>query len=144
LIHHCLPEGGGSARFSVPGSEVFQFEGYTQCPVPYIKLPKFVAERSRIRVIFLAIAARLAQPLPGPRDKGSVMTGNIFNSKGIHVGMVDGLAIFDLAGRKLYNLKGTNIYRLSGELVGHLSAAQGTEKRLDRATDRLFPGNGTS
>lgn len=72
------------------------------------------------------------------------MSGNIFNSQGIHVGVVDGPTIFDLAGRKLYNLKGTNIYRLSGELVGHLSAAQGTEKRLDRSTDRLFPGNGNS
>ena len=66
------------------------------------------------------------------------MSGNIFNSKGVHVGVVNGLSIFDLAGKKLFNLKGTNIYRLSGELVGHLSVAQGTEKRLDRSTDNLF------
>jgi hypothetical protein len=58
--------------------------------------------------------------------------------------VVDGPAIFDLAGKKLYNLRGTNIYRLSGELVGHLSAAHGTENRLDRFTDRLFPGTGAS
>ena len=64
---------------------------------------------------------------------------NIFNSKGIHVGVVDGFAIFDLSGMKLFDLKGANIYRLSGELVGHLNAASGSEKRLDRFTDRLFP-----
>jgi len=80
----------------------------------------------------------------GPLDKARPLSSNIFNSKGIHVGLVDGPAIFDLAGKKLYNLKGTNIYRLSGELVGHLSAAQGAEKRLDCSTDRLFSGNATS
>ena len=67
------------------------------------------------------------------------MTGNILNSRGVHVGVVNGSAIFDLTGKKLYDLKGTKIYRLSGELVGHLSAGQGTVKRLDRSTDRLFP-----
>lgn len=72
------------------------------------------------------------------------MNGNIFNSKGVHVGVVDGLSIFDLTGKKLYELKGTKIYRLSGELVGHFCAAQGAEKRLDRSTDRLFPGLGNS
>jgi hypothetical protein len=66
-------------------------------------------------------------------DRRSVVRGNI------HVGVVKGRNIFDLAGNKLYNLKGDNIYRLSGELVGHISAGQGTEKRLDRSTDRLFP-----
>jgi hypothetical protein len=29
-------------------------------------------------------------------------------------------------------------------LVGHLNGAHGTEKRLDRFTDRLFPGRGRS
>ena len=72
------------------------------------------------------------------------MSGNIFNSNGIHVGVVSGSDIFDLTGKKLYNLKGINIYRLSGELVGHLSDARGLEKRLDRFTDRLFPGKGNS
>jgi hypothetical protein len=73
------------------------------------------------------------------------MSGNIFNSNGIHVGVVEGAAIFDLKGQKLYHLKGINIYRLSGELVGHLNgAAQGSDKRLDRSTDRLFPGRGGS
>ena len=67
------------------------------------------------------------------------MNGNIFNSKGIHVAVVHGPDIFDLTGKKLYNLKGINIYRLSGELVGHLSDARGSEQRLDRFTDRLFP-----
>jgi hypothetical protein len=76
-------------------------------------------------------------------SRRSVMSGNIFNSNGTHVGVVDGAAIFDLKGRKLYHLKGTNIYRLSGELVGHLNGAQGADKRLDRSTDKLFPGSGS-
>ena len=66
------------------------------------------------------------------------MSGNIFNSNGTHVAVVEGAAIFDLKGKKLYHLKGTNIYRLSGELVGHLNAAHGSDKRLDRSTDNLF------
>jgi hypothetical protein len=70
------------------------------------------------------------------------VSGNIFNSEGILVGVVSGKEIFDLTGRKLYNLRGINIYRLSGELVGHLSDARGSEKRLDRSTDRLFPCKG--
>ena len=69
---------------------------------------------------------------------------NIINSKGLHVGMVTGAAIFDLNGQKIYELKGINIYRLSGELVGHLNSAKGTKKRLDRFTDRLFPDRGGS
>jgi hypothetical protein len=72
------------------------------------------------------------------------MNGNIFNSKGIHVAVVTGAAIFDLKGAKLYDLKGVNIYRMSGELVGHLNDAHGAEKRLDRSTDRLFPARGSS
>ena len=72
------------------------------------------------------------------------MSGNIFNSNGIHVGVMEGAAIFDLKGRKLYNLKGINIYRLSGELVGHLNGPQGSDKRLDRSTDRLFLARGSS
>lgn len=72
------------------------------------------------------------------------MSGNIFNSNGIHVGVMEGAAIFDLKGRKLYHLKGINIYRLSGELVGHLNGTQGSDKRLDRFTDRLFPARGSS
>ena len=67
------------------------------------------------------------------------MDGNIFNSEGIHVGVVLGPNIFDLRGKKLYTLKGANIYRPSGELLGHFSDARGAEKRLDRSTDRLFP-----
>ena len=66
------------------------------------------------------------------------MDGNILNTKGRHVGSVIGTAIFDLAGKKLYDLKGTNIYRMSGELVGHLNRGQGSENRLDRATEKLF------
>jgi len=67
------------------------------------------------------------------------VSGNIFSSNGMHVGVVIGPAIFGLDGRKLYGLKGANIYRLSGELVGHLSDASISDKRLDRITDRLFP-----
>ena len=69
------------------------------------------------------------------------MSGKIFNSNGTHVGVAIGPAIFNLNGQKLYGLKGANIYRLSGELVGHLSDASGSDKRLDRFTDRLFPLN---
>ncbi len=72
------------------------------------------------------------------------MSGNIFNSSGVHVAVVNGGGVFDLDGRKFYDLKGINIYRLSGELVGHLNDGQGTEKRLDRSTDRLFPARGRS
>ena len=35
------------------------------------------------------------------------MNGDIFDSKGFHVGVVIGPAIFDLKGKKLYDLKGT-------------------------------------
>jgi hypothetical protein len=49
------------------------------------------------------------------------MSGNIFNSKGTRVGVVDGATIFSLNGQELYHLNGINIYRLSGELVGHLT-----------------------
>ena len=67
------------------------------------------------------------------------MNGNIFNSKGVHVANLVGREIFDLSGKKLYDLGGVNIYRPSGELVGHFSNTSGSEKRLDRSTDRLFP-----
>jgi hypothetical protein len=67
------------------------------------------------------------------------VSGNVIDSKGIHVAIVRGSEIFDLTGKKLYNLKGVNIYRLSGELVGHFNDLRGSEKRLDRFTDRLFP-----
>jgi len=67
------------------------------------------------------------------------VSGGIFNSSGICVAVVRGSEIFDLTGKKLYDVKGVNIYRPSGELVGHLSDARGTEKHLDRSTDRLFP-----
>ena len=67
------------------------------------------------------------------------MNGNLFNSDGTLVGVVIGPEIFGITGKKLYNLKGVNIYRPSGELVGHLNDARGSEKRLDRSTDRLFP-----
>jgi hypothetical protein len=67
------------------------------------------------------------------------MDGNIFNSKGLHVAMVIGPAIFDCKGQRLYGLRGGNIYKLNGDLVGHLPNANGTEKHLDKTTDRLFP-----
>jgi hypothetical protein len=68
-----------------------------------------------------------------------IVDGNIFSSQGVHVAIARGPAIYDLKGAKLYHLKGPNIYKLSGELVGHLNNVAGTEKRLDRSTDRLFP-----
>jgi hypothetical protein len=64
--------------------------------------------------------------------------GNIFN-KGVHVGVVTEGAVFGLQGQKLYDLKGSNIYKLNGDLVGHLPDARGENKRLDKATDKLFP-----
>ena len=50
------------------------------------------------------------------------MDGNIFNSKGIHVGVVAGDAVFGLKGQKLYDLKGSNIYKLNGDLVPGIRA----------------------
>jgi hypothetical protein len=44
-----------------------------------------------------------------------VVSGNIFNSKGVHVANLVGPEIFDLSGKKLYDLRGVNIYRPSGE-----------------------------
>ena len=68
------------------------------------------------------------------------MDGNIFNSQGVHVATVIGSSIFSLRGQKLYDLRGTNIYKPSGELVGHLANVKSaSERRLDRATDKLFP-----
>ncbi len=52
------------------------------------------------------------------------MDGNIFNSRGVHVGVVVGDEVFGLKGQKLYDLKGSNIYKLNGDLVGHLSDAR--------------------
>ena len=72
-------------------------------------------------------------------ERRSVLNGNIFNSKGAHVGIVMDDAVFSLKGQKLYDLKGSNIYKLNGDLVGHLSDARGKKKRLDKATDKLFP-----
>jgi hypothetical protein len=69
----------------------------------------------------------------------SVVDGKIFNSRGVHVAIVSGPAIFDLRGKKLYDLKGVNIYKLSGELVGHLPDAQDTKRHLGKSTDKLFP-----
>jgi hypothetical protein len=72
------------------------------------------------------------------------VSGNIFNSNGTHVAVLNGAQVFDLDGQKIYELKGINLYQLSGELVGHLNSARGTERRLDRSTDRLFPVRGRS
>jgi hypothetical protein len=94
------------------------------------------------RAICLAIAGQQAQPSSGGLDRRSAVSDSIFNSNGIQVGVVNGAAIFDLDGQKLYDLRGLNIYRLSGELVGHLNDAHGSEKRLDRLTDKLFLGRG--
>jgi hypothetical protein len=76
---------------------------------------------------------------PGPLERRSVMNGNIFNSKGVHVGIVMDDAIYGLKGQRLYDLKGSNIYKLNGDLVGHLPDTRGEQKRLDKAADKLFP-----
>jgi hypothetical protein len=67
------------------------------------------------------------------------MDKNIFNSHGVHVAIVRGPSVFSLKGEKLYDLRGINIYKLSGELVGHLSSMTASDRRLDKATDKLFP-----
>ena len=67
------------------------------------------------------------------------MDGKIFNSRGVQVAIVLGPTIFDLKGKKLYDLRGVNIYKLSGELVGHLTDAHSSKRRLDKSTDKLFP-----
>jgi len=67
------------------------------------------------------------------------VNGNIFNSKGVHVGVVIDDAVFGLKGQKLYDLRGSNIYKLNGDLVGHLPETRGENKCLDKATDKLFP-----
>jgi hypothetical protein len=82
----------------------------------------------------LAIAAHKRSLLAGHLDRSSVV-----NSNGVHVGVVMGDEVFGLKGQKLYDLKGSKIYKLNGDLVGHLSDARGAEKRLDKATDKLFP-----
>jgi hypothetical protein len=72
------------------------------------------------------------------------VSGNIFNSNGTHVAVLNRAEVFDLDGQKIYELKGINLYRLSGELVGHLNSAHGTAKRFYRSADRLFPVRGIS
>jgi len=67
------------------------------------------------------------------------MDGNIFNSQGVKVAIVRGPSIVSLRGEKLYDLRGVKIYKLSGELVGHLANASVAGRRLDKATDKLFP-----
>ena len=69
------------------------------------------------------------------------MGGKIFNSRGVLVAIILGPVIFDLKGKKLYDLRGINIYRPSGELIGHLANAEGADKHLDKATDKLFPAS---
>lgn len=63
------------------------------------------------------------------------MDGKIFNSRGVHVAIVLGPAIFDLKGQKIYDLRGVNIYKLSGELVGHLTDAQEGTGQVDKANN---------
>jgi sporulation protein YlmC with PRC-barrel domain len=75
----------------------------------------------------------------GALERTSVVNCNILNSEGVHVGVVVGDEVFGLKGQKLYDLKGSSIYKVNGDLVGHLSDARGAQKRLDRATDKLFP-----
>ena len=104
-----------------------------------IKLVRLMVEKARARDLARYRRPKSATFAAGPLHRRSVVRGNIFNSNGIHVAVVNGGDVFDLDGQKIYELKGINLYRPSGELVGHLNGAPGTEKRLDRSTDRLFP-----
>jgi hypothetical protein len=88
---------------------------------------------------FLESGSTIPNEVSNVELKGNSMDGNIFNSRGIHVAIVRGQDIFSLRGEKLYDLKGINIYKLSGELVGHLTNVGAADRRLDKATDRLFP-----
>jgi hypothetical protein len=76
-----------------------------------------------------------------PIKGSSIVAANIFNSQGACVAVVVGSEIYDLAGNKLYDLRGLNIYLPSGELVGHMNDVRGSDKRLARSTDRLFPAH---
>jgi hypothetical protein len=94
------------------------------------------------RLNYLAIGDRRAQLIGasrvGPTQRRPAVDGKIFNSRGVHIAIVLGPAIFDLKRKKLYDLKGVNVYKLSGELVGHLPDAQSTKRHLDKSTDKLF------
>jgi hypothetical protein len=71
---------------------------------------------------------------------------NIINSNRLHVGMVTGAAIFDLDGQKNIRAKRNQhlsvVRRTDRTSIGYLNDTSGTEKRLDRANDRLFPVEG--
>jgi hypothetical protein len=77
----------------------------------------------------------------GRRENRDFLDGNIFNSQGVKVAIVSGPAIFSLKAEKLYGLRGVQIYKLSGELVGHLANGNASDRRLDKATDKLFPAS---
>jgi hypothetical protein len=96
--------------------------------------PAQIGQRANNRIIWLLQIRRRSLAAPTRRQ----FVSNIFNSNGVQVAVVVGSEIFDLKGNKLYKLRGVNIYRLSGELLGHLTHAGGSDKRLDRFTDRLF------
>src|SRR6266478_5100992 len=89
-----------------------------------------VGQEEIARVRFVSLSPANKRSLLGTSIGASVVDGNIFSSKGVHVGVVRGNAIFGLRGQKLYDLKGSNIYKLNGDLVGHLPNASGKEKRL--------------
>jgi hypothetical protein len=108
------------------------------CGGPVEAGAKGEGEIARVRFVSLSPPNRRSLCL-AHLDRRSVVDGNIFNSKGVHVGVVTGDTVFGLKGQKLYDLKGSNIYKLNGDLVGHLSDAGAKEKRLDKRTDKLFP-----
>jgi hypothetical protein len=99
--------------------------------------------KARVRPSFRAAATVALTVETRAEGEGEIgdfpMDGNIFNSQGVRVGAVIGSSIFSPTGKKLYDLRGIKIYKLSGELVGHL--ANVSERRLDRATDKLFPAS---
>ena len=68
------------------------------------------------------------------------MNGNIFNSKGVRVGVVMDDAVFGLKGQKLYDLKGSNIYKLNGDLVGHLAGCARREEAFGQSDRQAVPG----
>jgi hypothetical protein len=134
-LHIALTFSSGTNHRAYPLAE----EAPDPAPLTRLLPPVTAWDAAHQIAICLAIATQQAQRLLRGLERRSVVNGNIFNSKGVHVGMVTDDAVFGLKGQKLYDLKGSNIYKLNGDLVGHLPDARGENKRLDKATDKLFP-----
>jgi len=52
------------------------------------------------------------------------VSGNIFNSKGVHVASLVGPEIFNLSGKKLYDLRGVNTRPVNWSVISVTPAVQ--------------------